>query len=147
MGTIVSPGPYYPCGLTLDQHHVTRVADDDTRDLFHNPQKAALKIEASFPSPGKYHPRLCIQCGKCAESCPQKAIQMNRAGAYIVDKELCNNCGICISHCKTGVIFQHPSLSHVIICDLCFACARICNTSALMIVDRYDGAKKRVVHG
>lgn len=113
-----------------------------------NPKKAALKIEASFPSPGKYHPRLCIQCGKCAESCPQEAIKMNQEGAYIVDKELCNNCGICISSCKPGVIFQHPSLNHVIICDLCFEYARICNTSALIKVDRSDGVKKRrVVHG
>ncbi|MHB9097176.1 MAG: 4Fe-4S dicluster domain-containing protein [Syntrophales bacterium] len=112
-----------------------------------NPKKAALKIAASFPSPGKYRPLLCIQCGKCAESCPQEAIKMNREGAYIVDKDLCNNCGVCISNCKTGVIFQHPDIDHVIICDLCFECVSICNTAALVRVGNSDKDKGRLGNG
>jgi anaerobic carbon-monoxide dehydrogenase iron sulfur subunit len=112
-----------------------------------NPKKAALRIEASFPSPGKYRPRICVQCGKCAECCPQEAIKQNLEGAYVVDKRRCNNCGACISSCKAGVIFQHPSADHVIICDLCFECVGICNTAALTRVGSPDRGKERLVHG
>ena len=39
-----------------------------------NPKKAALNITAEFPVPGVYKPKVCIQCGVCAETCPVDAI-------------------------------------------------------------------------
>lgn len=97
-----------------------------------NPKKAALRIEALFPDPGKYRPYVCIQCGKCADVCPEEAIHPNEFSAYLVNKEKCTNCGTCVSECPTGVIFQHPELDHVIICDFCFECTEVCNTSAIV---------------
>jgi ferredoxin len=101
-----------------------------------NPKKAALKIEARFPQPGVYKPRVCTQCGKCMEVCPEGAIYRREDGAYIVIKEKCTNCGDCIPACIPGVIFQHRDLDHVIICDNCFICTELCNTGAITIHTR-----------
>lgn len=97
-----------------------------------NPKKAALRIEAKFPDPGKYRPYVCTQCGKCAEVCPEDAIFQDEIGAYIVDKEKCSNCGDCVEICPVGVVFQHPDLSSVIICNFCMECTEVCNTGALV---------------
>lgn len=105
-----------------------------------NPKKAALRIEARFPDPGKYRPVVCSQCGKCAQVCPEDAITQNDNGAYIVDKEKCINCGECVAACPLGVVFQHPDLDHVIICDFCMECTRVCNTDAIVPWDK-GGAK------
>ena len=101
-----------------------------------NPKKASLKIEARFPQPGTYKPRVCTQCGKCMEVCPEDAIYRRDDGAYIVLLEKCNNCGECIAACKPGVIFQHPDIPHVIICDNCFKCTELCNTGAITVHTR-----------
>lgn len=97
-----------------------------------NPKKAALRIEAKFPDPGKYRPYVCIQCGKCEEACPEGAIMQNEIGAYIVDKEKCTNCGECVGACPNDVVFQHPDLDHVIICNFCMKCTELCNTDAVV---------------
>jgi Fe-S-cluster-containing hydrogenase component 2 len=96
-----------------------------------NPKKASLRIEAHFPQPGAYKPKVCSQCGKCMEVCPEDAIYHREDGAYIVNKDKCTNCGECIPTCKPGVIFQHRDLDHVIICDNCFKCTDLCNTGAI----------------
>ena len=103
-----------------------------------NPRKAALRIEALFPQPGVYKPRVCSQCGKCAEVCPEGAIYRRDDGAYIVIKEKCTNCGVCIPVCRPGVIFQHGDLDHVVICDNCFKCVELCNTGALSIYAKQE---------
>ncbi|MFC2169377.1 4Fe-4S dicluster domain-containing protein [Acidobacteriota bacterium] len=97
-----------------------------------NPKKAALRIEAKFPDPGKYRPYVCTQCSKCAEVCPEDAIHQDEIGAYIVDKDKCTNCGDCIPVCPVGVVFQHPALDHVIICTFCMKCTELCNTGAIV---------------
>ena len=96
-----------------------------------NPRKASLRIEARFPQPGIYKPKVCTQCGKCMKVCPEGAIYQREDGAYIVIKEKCTNCGICIDACVPGVIFQHKDINHVIICDNCFKCTDLCNTGAI----------------
>ena len=101
-----------------------------------NPKKASLRIEAHFPQPGVYKPRVCAQCGKCVEACPEGAIYQRDDGAFIVLPEKCNNCGECIPACKLGVIFQHPDIAHVIICDNCFKCTELCNTGAITVLTR-----------
>ena len=105
-----------------------------------NPKKAALRIEAKFPDTGKYRPFVCIQCGKCEEACPEKAISQNDIGAYIVDKEKCTNCGECVGVCPNGVVFQHPDLDHVIICDFCMKCTELCNTDAIVKWEKEETA-------
>ena len=127
----VSPGKCSGCRLCLQicaiSHH---------RDT--NPKKARLKIEAHFPQPGSYKPRVCVQCGKCMEVCPEGAIYRRDDGAYIVLTEKCTLCGECIPVCKPGVIFQHRDIGHVLICDNCFKCVELCNTGALTILTRTE---------
>lgn len=108
-----------------------------------NPKKAALRIEAKFPDPGKYRPFVCTQCGKCAEVCPEDAIDQNEIGAYIVDKERCTNCGECVAVCPVGVVFQHSDLEHVIICDFCMQCTEVCNTAAIVKWEKTADAKAK----
>lgn len=108
-----------------------------------NPKKAALRIEAKFPDPGKYRPVVCTQCGKCADACPELAINQNKAGAYVVNKELCTNCGSCVAVCPVQVVFQHPDLEHVIICDFCMKCTEMCNTDAIVKWEKTKAAKKK----
>ena len=101
-----------------------------------NPKKASMRVEARFPQPGSYKPKVCTQCGKCMEACPEDAIIRREDGAYIVLAEKCTNCGECIPACKAGVIFQHREVNHVIICDSCFKCTELCNTGAITIFTR-----------
>jgi ferredoxin len=113
-----------------------------------NPAKAAIRIEAQFPQPGKYRPYVCIQCGKCAEACPEKAISQNEIGAYIVDIGKCNNCGECVSVCPQGVVFKHPEVNHVIICNFCMKCTQLCNTGAIVQWEKREKASaEEAVHG
>ncbi len=107
-----------------------------------NPKKAALRIEAKFPDPGKFRPFVCTQCGKCAEVCPEDAVYQNEAGGYIVDKEKCTNCGDCIVACPMNVISQHPDLDYVIKCDFCMECIKVCNTNALVEWERKSTTKE-----
>lgn len=108
-----------------------------------NPKKGALRIEAKFPDPGKYRPFVCTQCGKCAEVCPEEAINQNEIGAYIVDKEKCTNCGECVAVCPVGVVFQHPDFDCVIICDFCMECTEVCNTLAIVKWEKISAAKAK----
>jgi Fe-S-cluster-containing hydrogenase component 2 len=103
-----------------------------------NPKKAAMRVEAFFPQPGTFKPRVCIQCRKCEEVCPEKAIYQREDGAIIVIKEKCTNCGECIPVCRPEVIFQHADLDYVIICDNCFRCTELCNTGAITIYTKAE---------
>ncbi len=102
-----------------------------------NPKKAALRIEAKFPDPGKYRPVTCTQCGKCAQACPERAIQRNEStGAYIVDKEKCTGCWECVDACPVKTVFRHPDCEHPIICNFCMKCTEMCNTDAIVKWDK-----------
>jgi len=95
-----------------------------------NPRKAAIQIDAAFPDPGVYTPKLCVQCGKCMEACPEDAISLI-GDAYIIDPEPCTNCGICVEVCPFDVMFVHADAPTPIMCDLCMKCTEVCNTGAL----------------
>ncbi len=96
-----------------------------------NPRKAALRIEAKFPAPGTFRPRVCNQCGKCAEVCPESAIY-EKGGIYYVDEKKCTGCWECIDACPFGVMFVHQEVSYPIKCDFCWKCTEVCNTGALI---------------
>lgn len=99
-----------------------------------NPKKATLRIEAKFPVPGKFRPRVCTQCGKCAEACPEGAIYL-QDGVYLVDKDKCTRCLMCVDACPFGVMMIHDDEDTPFKCDYCFECTAICNTGAIVRVD------------
>lgn len=117
-----------------------------------NPKKAALRIDAKFPSPGTYEVLVCNQCGTCASVCPVEAISLRshsgvptpvRGGApheasgkndaYVIDPEKCNGCGICVEQCPTQVMYLHEDSPVPIKCDLCKECIPLCAPGVLSI--------------
>lgn len=91
-----------------------------------NSSNARLKIERNENT---FKPKICIQCGRCAQSCPENAIKQNALGVYIVDKKLCNGCGKCITSCPMKVI----RISNEGYADKCISCA-LCVSSCPMEV-------------
>lgn len=61
----------------------------------HNPE--SWKIE---PEPSLRYNR-CLRCGRCIETCPQKAIRMN-GQQPVTDIQLCRMCGECLDVCLAG---------------------------------------------
>jgi len=95
-----------------------------------NPRKARLRLEAAFPEPGKYCPRVCTECGSCREICPVDAIEENQKGVFSVREDSCIECGACVEICPEGVMMRWGD-GIPFKCDFCGQCAEVCNTSAL----------------
>ena len=56
---------------------------------------------------------LCVNCGKCIESCPSGAISM-KGGKALVSQEKCIKCGTCMPVCPEGAIrpnSENPALA------------------------------------
>jgi len=47
----------------------------------------------------------CIQCGTCADECPEEAISEGEE-IYIIDPELCIDCGACADVCPVDAIIE-----------------------------------------
>lgn len=50
-----------------------------------------------------YHKTKCIGCGKCADACPNNAIEFNN-GTPEISVSKCTYCGICSRHCIHGAL-------------------------------------------
>ncbi len=46
----------------------------------------------------------CVQCGTCAENCPEEAITLDDNQNPKIDKEKCNGCGTCAENCPSEAI-------------------------------------------
>jgi len=90
-----------------------------------NPRKAALRVDAKFPAPGNYSVKFCTQCGKCAEVCPENAIEKD-GQIYRINPELCTGCMTCVAECPQEVIFTNPDSKMPIKCDWCGECMAVC---------------------
>jgi len=53
-----------------------------------------------------YFESRCIQCHKCIDVCPEKALSFGKSGEphILIDKNKCNNCGDCTQHCPTRAL-------------------------------------------
>ena len=99
-----------------------------------NPSKSLLRIEARFPAPGDYRIHVCDQCGECAESCPEDAIQRQN-GIFVVDEDACTGCMICVEVCPHEVMFEQKHSNVPVKCVLCGECARTCPRDAIVLIE------------
>jgi ferredoxin len=53
---------------------------------------------------------LCIGCGRCAESCPRRAISIVYGQAQI-NQGWCNQCHVCLNICPQGAIVKIAPVS------------------------------------
>ena len=99
-----------------------------------NPSRSLLRIEGRFPAPGDYRIHLCDQCGECADSCPEDAIQLEN-GVFIVDQDACTGCLTCVEVCPCDVMFEQKDSDVPTKCILCGECARVCPREAIVLVE------------
>ena len=91
-----------------------------------NLDMAALRIEGKKNDPTKTKPVTCVQCGKCAEACPNNAITQNKMGVYMVNKKLCTGCGECVKACPFKVMRKTEAMQTAFKCVACGKCAAAC---------------------
>ncbi len=94
--------------------------------------RAALRIEPRFPAPGDFRIHICDNCGTCAESCPEEAIEWKEE-RYVLRQEDCSACGICIEVCPVGALRTNTETDLPILCTRCGECAGICPRDAIEI--------------
>lgn len=78
-------------------------------------------------------PVVCVQCGKCAEACPEGAITQNAKGVYMINKKKCIGCGKCVDACPFGVIVKAEGKEYASKCIACGICAKACPMEVLEI--------------
>jgi len=84
----------------------------------HNPETQDARVEIAF------EPSDCIRCGKCAEVCPEGAIDL--ASPERILRRQCTRCGLCAEECPgsslslIGVHYPVDRLADVLFKDLPF---------------------------
>ena len=78
----------------------------------------------------------CIQCGKCARTCPEQAISQNAKGVYMIDKKKCVGCGKCVEACPMKVMVMAPEASAPTKCIACGICVKACPMEILSIEEK-----------
>ncbi len=97
--------------------------------------RAALLIAPKRKEPDKTAPVTCVQCGKCAEACPNNAIIQNKQGVYMVNKKLCSGCGDCVEACPFHVMRKPEDSKVAFKCIACGKCASVCPMEILEVVN------------
>ncbi len=97
-----------------------------------DPDKSCIQV---VEKKGKVKPMACVQCGKCAEACPNNAITKNAKGVYMVNKKLCDGCGKCVEACPFGLMVKAETSPTSSKCIACGICAKACPMDVLEIVE------------
>ena len=112
--------------------HMCELACSARHEDAYRPSVARLSIAVN-PTTAVIKGRTCLQtaCGKCAEACPEDAIEqhlievkatgLDPVKGYVlkVNEEKCINCGACYDACPLGVIREHLDRPVAYKCDLC----------------------------
>ena len=109
--------------------------------------RARAKIE--LDNTGTRFPQFCRHCADpaCVEACMSGALQKQADGLVICDTEKCVGCYMCVMSCSYGN--ARPSMGEervMIKCDGCtdndcMACAEVCPTGCITVVDGNDAVE------
>ena len=98
-----------------------------------DPDKSCIRIASKNQA---VKTNVCIQCGKCARTCPQGAIKQNPKGVWMIDKKLCTGCGACVEACPMHVMVKAPESPVTSKCIACGICVKACPMGVLEIVEQ-----------
>ena len=104
------------CGKCLHICAQTLFGRDD-------PSLAVLRI---MQENGKTQVIGCMECGVCAEVCPEHAIRKTLRGVYKIDKAKCTGCGKCVEACPLGLMRMPEGSSAPEKCKKCAKCVLGC---------------------
>ncbi len=99
-----------------------------------DPDRSCIRI--GVDKDGEPKPNTCIQCGKCARTCPNGAIKQNPKGVYMIDKKVCNGCGECVKVCPMQVMVKVEENPVTTKCIACGICAKACPAGILEIQEK-----------
>ena len=97
-----------------------------------DPDKSCIQI---IDKKGDAKPMVCVQCGKCAEACPEGAITQNAKGVYMINKKKCTGCGKCVEACPFHVMVKAEDSPTSSKCIACGICAKACPMDVLEVVE------------
>ena len=97
---------------------------DDTKSCI----QIGVKKDGETPKP-----MVCVQCGKCAEACPEGAITQNAKGVYMINKKKCVGCGKCVEACPFGLVVKADDKEYASKCIACGSCVKACPMEVLEI--------------
>ncbi len=77
----------------------------------------------------------CTQCGACIDICPTGAIERNKAGIVVINKNKCVGCLSCVGFCPEEAMFQFKDDTLPFKCISCGQCVKKCPSGAIFLAE------------